>query len=235
MPLLTLYQPTTAPPPPPPAPAPVITSVTPSSGLTAGGESVIITGVALSGASVLFGASAAAVTTSTPNDLTVTAPAHAEGTVPVTVTTANGTFTLAAAYTYSAVPVEPPPPPPPSTPPSVLGQVALVFSSFAHVALEAAVSTTVGQIETFSAIFRLQGKLFDPPNVTLTITKPDGTELAYSSGFIHNSLGHYSYDVAIDTSGSWTIRWTGSGTFTDPSGNDRAYAAAGKRTLRATS
>jgi hypothetical protein len=73
-------------------PAPVITSVAPTSGTTAGDTSVAITGTNLTGAtSVTFGGSAGTITANAATSITVTSPAHAAGTVDVQVTTAAGT------------------------------------------------------------------------------------------------------------------------------------------------
>jgi hypothetical protein len=90
----------------PPA-APTVTSVTPSSGTTAGGTSVVIAGTNFTGVSAVnFGGTAATTfTVDNANQITATAPAHAAGTVDVTVTAAGGTSNNTAAddYTYTAV------------------------------------------------------------------------------------------------------------------------------------
>jgi hypothetical protein len=74
---------------------PAVTSVNPTSGPTAGGTSVTITGTDLSGATgVSFGATAAAgFTVDSGTQITATSPAHSVGTVHVTVTTPSGTST----------------------------------------------------------------------------------------------------------------------------------------------
>jgi IPT/TIG domain len=87
-------------------PLPSVTSLTPTSGTTLGGSTVVIAGADLAGAtSVTFGGVPATVTLNTPLALTVTTPAHAAGLVDVAVTTADGTGTSVGAFTY----VEPPP------------------------------------------------------------------------------------------------------------------------------
>jgi len=84
--------------------APTITSITPTSGSTAGGQSVTITGMNLTGAtSVTFDGTAGTFTVDSATSITVTTPAHAAGAVSVTVTTAGGSAT--GNYTY----VTPPP------------------------------------------------------------------------------------------------------------------------------
>ncbi|WP_336048191.1 IPT/TIG domain-containing protein, partial [Streptomyces sp. CA2R101] len=86
------------------APVPVISSLSPPSGPTPGGNVVTINGTGLSGASsVLFGGSPATILTNTATQITVSAPAGA-GSVNVTVTTAGGTSN-GLAYTYVAAPV----------------------------------------------------------------------------------------------------------------------------------
>ncbi len=86
------------------APAPVATSLSPTSGPTAGGTAVTITGTDLGGATaVTFDGLSAAVTANTPTSVTVSTPPHAAGPVPVVVTTAGGT-TSPLTYTYVAAP-----------------------------------------------------------------------------------------------------------------------------------
>jgi uncharacterized protein YhjY with autotransporter beta-barrel domain len=84
-------------------PAPTVTSVTPTSGSTAGGTSVTITGTNLTGATaVTFGGNAATnvVIASNGQSLTATTPAGAAGTTTIAVTTPGGTGQLAGGYTY---------------------------------------------------------------------------------------------------------------------------------------
>ncbi|MDC8016192.1 DUF1566 domain-containing protein [Tahibacter soli] len=84
--------------------APTVTGVSPDVGTSAGGTSVVIAGTGFaSGATVRFGASAAAnVTVASATQITATTPAHADGTVDVTVTTSGGTSATSAAggFTY---------------------------------------------------------------------------------------------------------------------------------------
>jgi len=90
--------------------APTITSVSPTTGSTAGGTSVTITGTNLNGAtSVTFGGTPNATGAMTVNNatlITVTAPAHAAGTVDITVTSPAGTSAICAAdkFTYGGEP-----------------------------------------------------------------------------------------------------------------------------------
>ncbi|MFF0224530.1 IPT/TIG domain-containing protein [Streptomyces sp. NPDC004629] len=84
-------------------PAPVISSITPSQGPAAGGNSVTLTGTALSGATVMFGSHSATVTGNTGTQMTVQAPAGPAGAVSLTVTT-NGGSSTPVAYFYVALP-----------------------------------------------------------------------------------------------------------------------------------
>jgi len=90
-------------------PAPTVTSISPSSGPTAGSTSVTITGTNFTGATaVKFGAtSATGFTVDSATQITATSPAGAAGTVDVTVTNTNGTSTTGASdrYTFVAPPV----------------------------------------------------------------------------------------------------------------------------------
>ncbi len=80
--------------------APTITSINPSGGPAAGGQSVTITGTNLSGASVTIGGNAATVTGTTATTVTFTTPAHAVGAVDVTVTASGDSATAVGGYTY---------------------------------------------------------------------------------------------------------------------------------------
>ncbi|MEO8035997.1 MAG: IPT/TIG domain-containing protein, partial [Acidobacteriota bacterium] len=82
------------------AAAPTITSINPSGGPAAGGQSVTITGTNLSGASVTIGGNAATVPGTTATTATFTTPAHAVGVVDVTVTASGGSATAVGGYTY---------------------------------------------------------------------------------------------------------------------------------------
>ena len=86
-------------------PHPVVTGVTPSSGSTAGGATVTISGTNLSGATaVKFGTKSATVTADSVTSITATSPSGSAGTVNVRVTTPGGTsaITTADQFTYVA-------------------------------------------------------------------------------------------------------------------------------------
>ena len=85
--------------------APVVSSVAPSGGSTAGGTAVTITGASfLSGATVSFGGTAASgVTVTSGTAIGATTPAHAAGSVNVVVTNPDGqSGTLASGFTYGS-------------------------------------------------------------------------------------------------------------------------------------
>ena len=88
---------------------PTVTGVSPSSGLTAGGTSVIITGTNFTGATaVKFGATnASSYTVDSDTQITATSPPGSAGTVDITVTTAAGTSATSASdqFTYLATTV----------------------------------------------------------------------------------------------------------------------------------
>ena len=82
--------------------APTIVSLTPTSGATAGGTSVVITGANFNSATaVSFGGTAvSSFSVDSATQITATVPAGSAGSVNVAVTTAGGTATATGAYTY---------------------------------------------------------------------------------------------------------------------------------------
>ncbi|HEY3815345.1 MAG TPA: IPT/TIG domain-containing protein, partial [Caulobacteraceae bacterium] len=91
------------------APAPAVTAISPTSGSTAGGASVTITGSNFTGATgVKFGAASATFTVNGTTSITATSPAGSAGTVDVTVTTSAGTSATSAADTFTFVAPSPP-------------------------------------------------------------------------------------------------------------------------------
>jgi|GEM_PF-618682 len=93
-----------------PGPAPVVASVSPLTGSTAGGTAVTITGANfVNGATVNFGGIAATnVVVAAAGSITATTPAHAAGAVSVDVTNPDlQTGTQASAFTYQTPPGQP--------------------------------------------------------------------------------------------------------------------------------
>jgi len=88
------------------ASAPTVTGVSPSTGPTAGGQSVTITGTSFTGAtSVTFGGvPATSVIVVGPTSITCVTPAGAAGLQTVAVTTPSGTGSNGSVYTYVAAP-----------------------------------------------------------------------------------------------------------------------------------
>lgn len=83
--------------------APTVTSLNPSSGTTAGGNPVVITGTNFNNPAVStvdFDGNTATFTIDSNTQITATAPAHAAGPFPVTVTNADGT-SAPINYTYT--------------------------------------------------------------------------------------------------------------------------------------
>ena len=82
-----------------------MSSVSPTSGPTAGGTSVTITGAGLSGATAVnFGGTAAAsFTVNSATSITATSPAEGAGTVDITVTTPTGTSATSASDQFTFV------------------------------------------------------------------------------------------------------------------------------------
>jgi IPT/TIG domain len=83
---------------------PTVSGVSPSSGSTAGGEAVTISGSGLDGATgVSFGGTPAASFTASATQITATAPAHVQGTVDVLVTGPGGVSPATGADLFSYV------------------------------------------------------------------------------------------------------------------------------------
>ncbi len=144
------------------------TSITPSSGSTAGGTTATISGTGFdptaTNDTVTFGSSTATVTAASATSLTVTTPAEAAGTVPVTVTDGNGTSN-SVDYTY-AVPCTQPPAI--TTPPS--GQ-----------------TVTVGGSATFTAAASTPPNCA-APSVQWQVSADDGTTWANVDGATSGTL-----------------------------------------------
>lgn len=85
--------------------SPTVTALSPTSGPTSGGQTVVITGTNLATASaVTFGGTAATgFTVNSSTQITATSPAMAAGTTNVRVTTVGGTSATGAANQYTAV------------------------------------------------------------------------------------------------------------------------------------
>ncbi len=139
-----------------PAPAaPTITALSPNSGPTAGGTSVVITGTDFTGATAVTfgGVSATAITVSSATRITATTPAGPAGPVPVSVVTGLGTATTT--FTY----VQPPAAPTlTSGPPTVSNSSSASFAfgvppgADLHASLDGAAFTPTSNPLTFTGL-----------------------------------------------------------------------------------
>ncbi|MCA8911483.1 MAG: IPT/TIG domain-containing protein [Planctomycetes bacterium] len=166
------------------AQAPVITNISPTSGPSAGGQSVTITGTNMTGAtSVTFDGNAATITGNTGTTIDVTTPAGTAGAIDVVVTTPGGSDTSTGGYTYVDAPaitnISP------SSGPSVGGQSVTITGTN----LGSATSVTVdGNAATITG---------NTAN-TVDITTPAGTAGAVNvvvttAGGSDTSTGGYTY------------------------------------------
>ncbi|MEV7973839.1 IPT/TIG domain-containing protein [Cellulomonas sp. NPDC089187] len=81
--------------------APELTTVSPTFGISSGGNTLTLTGTGLTGVTeVLVGGTPATVLTATDTEITVTAPAHVPGVVDIAVILPGVDAVLTAAYTY---------------------------------------------------------------------------------------------------------------------------------------
>jgi uncharacterized protein YfaS (alpha-2-macroglobulin family) len=85
----------------------------------------------------------------------------------------------------------------------------------------------LGESVNLKAYATTLGDPADPTDISLTITRPDGSEdsYAYSAATVErDALGVYSVDVVLDETGRWLWRWAGTG--------DVTGAAAGEILVR---
>ncbi len=167
----------------PTPPTPMVVALSPTSGTTAGGTSVSITGTNFIGAtSVTFGAVPASFTVVSPTTITATSPAGAAGPDTVFVTTAGGTSAAnpGAVYTYT-----PPPAPnvtslfPDSGPTSGVTSVSITGTDFlgATAVLFGATPATGFTVQSATTITATSPAAAAGP-VTVFVTTPAGTSAA---------------------------------------------------------
>ncbi|MEI5679504.1 MULTISPECIES: putative Ig domain-containing protein [unclassified Mesorhizobium] len=144
--------------------APTITSISPTSGPTAGGTSVVITGTNLTGATaVTFGSTAViSFTVDSATQITATTSAHAAGPVDVAVTTPGGSATAAGAFTYDA----------PVVPRLSINDASAVESN-GNVAFTVSLDSPAG-----------------PGGVTFDVTTADGTAIGGEDYHTHSGSGY---------------------------------------------
>jgi hypothetical protein len=162
-------------------PLPVVTSVSPTSGPTAGGTTVTIIGSHFTGAfAVKFGTTAATTfTLVADNKITATSPAHAAGTVDVRVTTAAGVSAIVAAdhYTFNPPPVSAIKSVTPNTGPTAGGQTVTIVGSHFTGATDVRFGTTLATGVTVVSDTRITATTPAHGSTTtdVRVTSPAGT------------------------------------------------------------
>ena len=176
------------------APAPSVSSVSPSSGPVAGGQTVTITGNYVTGATAVKfgGVNAASFSVTSSSTITATTPAGTAGTVDVTVTTPGGTSALNSGDHYTFGPAITGVSPPTGstsggtsvtiTGTDLTGATAVSFGG------TAALSYTVNSSTSITAV--------SPPEsagtVNIQVTTPDGTSPTVSAD-------SYTYQASAPT------------------------------------
>jgi hypothetical protein len=128
------------------AAVPAITAITPVSGSTSGGDTVIITGTGFTGASAVnFGSATAVFHVDSATQITAVVPAGAAGAVNVTVTTVGGT-SAPAQFTYVAPTPAETPAPAPSPAPTIPQQIQRLFQDLITYQINLATGNTAGAI-----------------------------------------------------------------------------------------
>ncbi len=163
-------------------PAPTVSSIAPTSGSTAGGTSITITGTGfLAGATVKFGGVAATnVTLNSSTSLSATTPAHAAGTVDVLVTNSDGkAATLSQAFTF-ALPAPTVTGVSPATGPTSGGTAVTIagtnFQAGATVRFGARLATDVAVVNATTITTRTPvGPASEQLGVNVVVTNPDAT------------------------------------------------------------
>ncbi len=175
---------------------PTTTSITPSSGLTSGGNVVTITGTNFSGATnVSFGGvSGTGITVINPTVIIATAPAHSSGSVDVTVTTPVGTGTLINGYTYLGASLETTTSVSATPNPSSVGDIVVI---------------------TAKVSAPIYGRAAFAPTGTVTFTGPGGIALVGTL----NDEGYASVSTSELQSGTVTAHYDGDSNFAASTGS----------------
>ncbi|MEW1750032.1 beta strand repeat-containing protein [Streptomyces angustmyceticus] len=167
------------------APVPVLTTLTPASGPTAGGNVVTLNGTNLTGAtSVKFGSNTGVILTNTATQITVIAPAGPPSSVNVTVTTASGTSN-ALTYTYTAVPAPTLTTLNPTSGPPAGGNVVTVNGTNLTGATSVKFGSNTGVILTNTATqITVIAPAGPPSSVNVTVTTAGGTSNALTYSYV---------------------------------------------------
>ena len=168
--------------------SPTVTSVSPTSGTTAGGTAVTITGTNFTtGATVTFGGTAATnVVVVSSTSITATTPAHAAGAVTVTVTNPGGlNGSLTNGFTYVGTPTVTSISPTSGT---TAGGTAVTitgtnFTTGATVTLGGTAATNVVVVSSTSITATTPAHAAGA--VTVTVTNPGGLNGSLSNGFTY--------------------------------------------------
>lgn len=166
---------------------PTLTNVNPSSGSTAGGTAVTLTGTNFAaGCTADFGG-AAGTGVAVPNatTITTTTPAHAAGPVTVTVNCAAGSASLPNAFTFNAAPAITSVTPASALPGTTVTITGAAFQNGATVTFRGVASATV----TFVNATTLQAVVpnLTPGVATVVVTNPDTLSASFT-GFAVTSL-----------------------------------------------
>jgi hypothetical protein len=195
---------------------PIVTSVSPNSGPTAGGTSVTITGTGFTGAtSVDFGGTAAAsFAVNSDTSIMAVSPAEAAGTVDVTVTAPGGTSATSGADQFTFVP------PPaitainPNTGPTSGGtSVAITGTGFtgATGVTFGGVAATGVTVNSDSSITAISPPHLPAIGIAVMVTTPIGTSAATNADK-YTYIGPYVTKVSplmVSTGGGNTITVSG--------------------------
>jgi phospholipase C len=200
-------------------PAPIVSSVSPTAGLEAGGTAVRIEGDFLGGATaVRFGTAAASFQVESDGSITATAPGMKAGSVDVTVTSPGGTSATSPADSFTYVPKGPAPKitgVSPAAGPAAGGtSVTVSGSGFAGVTSVSFGGTPAASVSTQSATSLIA---VSPPasagQVDIAVTTPNGRSAVVLAD-------HFKYGPptvtgvtpgAGPTSGGTTVRIEGTG------------------------
>ena len=197
--------------------APTITSVVPNTGSVAGGDSVVVNGTNLLGASVKFGGAAATVVTDTGTAVTVTTPVGTVGPAAVAVTTSSGQVTDTGGFTYLAGPAITSVIP--DAGPLGGGNTVVINGS----SLATATSVTIGGTPATNVV---------ATSTSITVTAPSGTAGPA------DVVAHFPGAVTVTVTGGYTFEAAPVVTTVTPSSGPLAagntVAIAGSNLLAAT-
>jgi len=185
---------------------PTVTAINPTSGTTAGGTVVTITGTNFTGATAVTigGVAATPFTVVNATTITATTGAHAAGVVDVVVTTPVGTGTGTGLYTYT--------PPAPSMTVNVgtTPQSAVVSTAFANplavTVRDAANNPVSGVNVTFTAPGAGASGVFS--NAATTITVATDVAGVASAPFTANAIAGGPYTVTAASAGLTTVSFS---------------------------